>query len=78
MIDKLTEIENRYDEINELLSDVAISTDYNRVQKLTKEQSSMRLIVQLSRQFKSTLNDLKEANELISQESDQEMIAFAR
>ena len=38
MIDKLTEIENRYDEINELLSDVAISTDYNRVQKLTKEQ----------------------------------------
>mgnify|MGYP001472464302 FL=1 len=78
MIDKLTEIENRYDEINELLADVAISTNYNRVQKLTKEQSSMRLIVQLSRQFKSTLNDLKEATELISQESDQEMIAFAR
>ena len=78
MIDKLTEIENRYDEINELLADVAISTDYNRVHKLTKEQSSMRLIVQLSRQFKSTLNDLKEATELISQESDQEMIAFAR
>jgi len=78
MIDKLTEIENRYDEINELLADVAISTDYNRVQKLTKEQSSMRLIVQLSRQFKSTLDGLKEATELISQESDQEMIAFAR
>ena len=78
MIDKLTEIEKRYDEIDELLADVAVSTDYNRVQKLTKEQSSMRVIVQLSRQFKSTLNDLNEATELISQESDQEMIAFAK
>ena len=78
MIDKLTEIEKRYDEIDELLADVAVSTDYNRVQKLTKEQSSMRVIVQLSRQFKSTLNDLDAATELISQESDQEMIAFAK
>ncbi len=78
MIDKLTEIEKRYDEIDELLADVAVSTDYNRVQKLTKEQSSMRVIVQLSRQFKSILNDLNEANELISHESDQEMIAFAK
>ena len=78
MIDKLTEIEKRYDEIDELLADVAVSTDYNRVQKLTKEQSSMRVIVQLSRQFKSILNDLDAATELISQESDQEMIAFAK
>ncbi len=78
MIDKLTEIEKRYDEIDELLADVAVSTDYNRVQKLTKEQSSMRVIVQLSRQFKSILNDLNEATELISHESDQEMIAFAK
>ena len=78
MIDKLTEIEKRYDEIDELLADVAVSTDYNRVQKLTKEQSSMRVIVQLSRQFKSTLNDLDAATELISQESDQEMISFAK
>ena len=56
MIDKLQELETKYEELNHLLSDPEISTDYQKYQKHAKAKSEIEDIVQNFRHYKSILH----------------------
>ena len=78
MLEKLTIVERRYDEIDRLLADPEVSVDYSRVQKLAREQASIRQIASLSVEYRRVLQEIEGTTALIREESDQEMAAMAR
>ena len=78
MINKLDSIEKRYDEISHLLEDPAISTDYPRIQKLSKEHASIRSLVLLSREYRKILNDIDDVHLIARDDSDNELATLAR
>ena len=78
MQERLEAIEYRYDELEGLMADPEIAVDYTHIQKLAKEQSSIRTIVELSREFRSANTQLDEVRALLREESDADMMALAR
>ena len=78
MIHKLEEIEAKYQELNDLLSDPDISTDYQKYQKHAKAKSELEEIVGQFRHYKSILRGISETKELIREEDSAEMQLMAR
>ena len=78
MMEKLSSIEERYDEIEGMLADPEVSTDYTRVQGLSKELASIRDLAALSREYRQVTGDLEEARQISRDESDREMAMLAR
>ena len=55
MLDRLSTIEERYEELDQLLTRPEISSDYSVAQQYAKEQSSIREIVDLTRKYRSLI-----------------------
>ncbi len=77
LLDKLDEIEHKYDELTKILSDPEIFSDYTRSQKYSKEQSDLEEIVNVIREYKKTLVDIKEAEEILKSDGDADMQELA-
>jgi peptide chain release factor 1 len=78
MIDKLQELETKYEELNHLLSDPEISIDYQKYQKHAKAKSEIEDIVQNFRQYKSILHHISETKALLNGEDSADMVAMAK
>ena len=78
MIDRLTAIEDRYQEIEGLLADPEISTDYARVQTLAKEHASLKSIASLAASYREVTAAIDETMALARDEADRDMTALAR
>ena len=78
MLEKLAGIEARYEELNTLISDPAVTGDYNRLRQVGQERSELEPIVEALRHFKTIQQQLEEARALASAEGDAEMAAMAR
>ncbi len=78
MLEKLAEVESRYDEIESLMGDPAIAVDFERVAELAKERSSLQGIVDAYRQYQKQRHDLDGARELLHSADDPEMRDMAQ
>ncbi len=78
MLDKLAAIEDRYQELETLLADPAISTDYSQVQKLAREHSSLKSLAALARRYREVIQEQEEAATISREESDRELADLAR
>jgi peptide chain release factor 1 len=78
MIGKLEELEAKYQELTDLLSDPEISTDYQRYQKHAKARAELEEIVTKFRHYKSVLRSIEETKELLHHEDSADMQAMAR
>ncbi len=78
MLEKLAEVESRYDEIESLMGDPAIAVDFERVAELAKERSSLQAIVDAYRQYQKQKHDLDGARELLHSAEDPEMRDMAQ
>ncbi|HMS54596.1 MAG TPA: peptide chain release factor 1 [Fimbriimonadaceae bacterium] len=65
MIEKLTEIERRFQGIEEAFNDPSIVTNHNEMQRLGKARAELEPIVMAIRDYKKTLDDLKQAEEML-------------
>jgi peptide chain release factor 1 len=65
LLDKLEEIENKYNELTKILSDPEIFSDYTRSQKYSKEQSDIEEIVGKIKGYKKILSGIIEAEEIL-------------
>ena len=52
MFDRLQAVEDRYDRLNELLSDPSIVNDLNKLREYSKEQSDIQDTVVAYREYK--------------------------
>ena len=77
LLDKLEEIESKYEELNSILSDPEIFSDHVKSQKYAKEQADLEEIVNKIREYKKVLSGISEAQELMETESDAEMKELA-
>ncbi len=65
MLDKLVEIEKKYDELTTMLSDPKVISAQSDFQKYSKEHSDLNTIVERIREYKKLLSDMADAEELL-------------
>ncbi|EAE0672497.1 peptide chain release factor 1 [Listeria monocytogenes] len=78
MYDRLQAVEDRYDELNELLSDPDVVSDPKRLRDLCKEQSGITATVETYREYKNVNEQINETKELLGEKLDDEMREMAK
>ncbi|WP_416147781.1 peptide chain release factor 1 [Salipaludibacillus sp. HK11] len=73
MFDRLQSVEDRYDKLNELLSDPTVTSDTNKLREYSKEQSDIQETVEVYRQYKDVKSQIAEAKEMFNDNLDDEM-----
>src|SRR5688572_23359305 len=66
MIDKLEEVERRFDRLTADLGNPETLNDSGKLQKVAKERSSLEKLVDTFRAYKKVLGDLKAVDEMLS------------
>lgn len=75
LLDKLTGIEARFDELERLIADPANISDYEKVAEYAQERAELQPLVELTRRYKQALDELEQAEALLD---DADMGALAR
>ncbi|MBK7995068.1 MAG: peptide chain release factor 1 [Blastocatellia bacterium] len=78
MFEKLASIENKYEELAQQMSDQEILSDPSRYTKIAKQHRDLTEVVNKYRIYKTSLDELEQANELLRECDDPEMRALAR
>lgn len=78
MLEKLAGIASRYDEIERMMGDPNIASDYERVGELNKERTELQPIVDAYNRYLKQQSDLKGARELFKESDDDEMREMAQ
>ena len=73
MLERLQTVEDRYEYLNEQLSDPEIANDPNKIKELSKEQAQMQRTVEVYREYKEARQQLDEAKSMLEDEHDAEM-----
>ena len=76
MLDKILQIEEKYTELGQKLSDPAIIADYEKFRDLSKQRKAMEETVEVYHQWKTNEDAIEDAKELLKTESDAEMKKF--
>ena len=75
MIERLQNIETRYNEITKLLSDPEVLSDIKKTTELSKEQSTLRENYEAYQEYKKVLSNIEAAKEMVK---DPDMAEFAK
>ena len=78
MFDRLQAVEDRYERLNELLSDPDIVSDSNKLREYSKEQSDIQEMVEVYREYKSVKEQFADTRELMEAEKDPEMLEMMK
>ena len=78
MFDQLQALEDRYEELGELLSDPDVISDTKRFMELSKEEASTRETVEAYRRYKQVVSGIAEDEELLREESDSDILEMAK
>lgn len=73
MFDRLAAVEDRYEKLNELLSDPDVVSDPKKLREYSKEQSAIQETVQTYREYKQVKEELQDAKLLLEDKLDAEM-----
>ncbi|MGX7013731.1 peptide chain release factor 1 [Vagococcus silagei] len=78
MYDQLQAVEDRYEELGELLSDPEVISDTKRFMELSKEEAGTRETVETYRRYKAVIEGIAETEELLSEKLDDELQEMAK
>jgi peptide chain release factor 1 len=78
MIDKLNIVKQRFDEVNDLIIQPDIISDQKRYVELTKEYKDLKDLMVEREKYVELTNNIAEAEEIISDGSDAEMVEMAK
>jgi peptide chain release factor 1 len=78
MLDRLAEIEKRYEELTREMARPEVASDIKRLQVLARERASVEDLVNDYRQYQATTRSLKETRAMLQDELDEEMKALAK
>jgi peptide chain release factor 1 len=78
MIDKLQLVKQRFDEVNDLIIQPDVIADQKRYIALNREYKDLKVIVDKATQYQSLLDNLSEAELLLKDNSDAEMVEMAK
>lgn len=66
MLEKLLDVEKKYEELTTRMMDPAVATDPNRYREVAKEHTALGPIVEVFREYKAAVSGIKDAEELLS------------
>ncbi|WP_378186914.1 peptide chain release factor 1 [Aquimarina sp. W85] len=78
MIDKLNIVKQRFDEVNDLIIQPDIISDQKRYIQLNKEYKDLKALMDKRDQYLELTNNITEAEEIIADGSDAEMVDMAK
>ena len=78
MLDKLKIIQQKFDEVSDLIIQPDIITDQKRYIKLNKEYKDLSAVMKVADEYKGLINNIEEAKEIIADGSDEEMTEMAK
>jgi len=78
MVEKLQIVQQRYDEVADLIIQPDIIADQKRYIQLNREYKDLSIIVEKGKVYTLLLSNAKEAEQLLKEEKDEEMIAMAK
>ena len=53
MLERMRAVEDRFEELDRLMADPEVTSDYTRVQEMAKEQANLRDVVGLAREMRA-------------------------
>ena len=78
MLNKLAEIEKRYEEVTQKLYDPEIVSNQHLLKKYSKEQKDLQPLIETYREYRKLLLELNEAKEIIEANEDADMVEMAK
>jgi len=78
MLDKLNIVKQRFDEITDLIIQPDIISDQKRYIQINKEYKDLKAIMDIRETYIQLTNNLNEAQEIIADGSDAEMVEMAK
>ncbi|EGQ4400308.1 peptide chain release factor 1 [Staphylococcus pseudintermedius] len=78
MFDQLDIVEERYEQLNELLSDPEVVSDSNFLRKYSKEQSELQKTVEVYRQYKQVKEDAEEIELMLAETDDADEVEMLK
>lgn len=77
MLERLAAIEQRFDEVVRLMTDPDVISDLDRYRKLNKEHHDLQDVVEVSREYRTLLEELEEARRIVEEEDDSDLVEMA-
>lgn len=77
IVEKLTQVENRFEELNNLLADPSVVGNRDRFKELSKEHSELGPVVDSFREWRKATAELAESKEILENSSDEELRELA-
>ena len=77
LLDKLQHLVTRFQEVGTLITDPEVISDMDRYVKLNKEYSELEKIVDVRNEYKSVLDSIEEAKNILENESDSDLRQLA-
>jgi peptide chain release factor 1 len=78
MLEKLDELERKYEQLTEQLSDPQLLADQQKYSRAAKQHRDLEDVVARFREFKALDRGIKETREMLDTEDDPEMVSLAR
>ncbi len=78
MLERMKAVEERSEELDRMMADPEVASDYSRIQELAKEQSQLRQVVELSRELRAIQTEASDLQVMLREESDPEFAELAR
>jgi peptide chain release factor 1 len=78
MLEKLQIVKQRFDEVSDLIIQPDIVTDQKKYVQLNKEYKDLRALMNKREEYLTLTNSIKEAEEIIDDGSDAEMVEMAK
>ncbi len=78
VFDQLDIVEERYEQLNELLSDPDVVNDSDKLRKYSKEQADLQKTVDVYRNYKAKKEELADIEEMLSETDDKEEVEMLK
>jgi len=78
MFEKLASIEQKFEDLTNQMSDPEVIADPSKYTKIAKQHREIDEVVSKYRQYKTLQDDLEQANQLLTESDDPDMLAMAR
>ncbi|MDT3984828.1 PCRF domain-containing protein, partial [Staphylococcus ureilyticus] len=74
MFDQLDIVEERYEQLNEMLSDPEVVNNPDNLRKYSKEQADLQKTVEVYREYKQVKEDVTEIDDMLQETKDDEEV----
>jgi peptide chain release factor 1 len=77
MLERLSKVEARYEELTRLMADPIVAQDYERVSQYAKERADLEDVVSVYRAYKDAAEELEGTKTLLADDADPELRELA-